>query len=158
LLKANNEITEEQGKSDCIHNGIVLHEQIVICEEDQQPYHTFNDHVADYMEGYFSSDSQHVLKYQPEKEDEADQEIVVKGYFPPSETNIIMQQYFQQGKVFQSFPSSCENDVVFQFLNVLDMDEDSETTSMETSSGEQTNYIEFQERNKTTYAIFQSEI
>jgi hypothetical protein len=34
LLKANHEITEEQGKSDCIHNGAVFHEQIVICEED----------------------------------------------------------------------------------------------------------------------------
>jgi hypothetical protein len=158
LLKANHEITEEQGKSDCIHNGTVLHEKIVICEEDQQPSHTFNDHVVDYMEGYFSSDLQPVLSYQPEKEDEVDQEIVVKGYFPPSETNISMQQDFQQGKVFQSCLSSPENDVVVQFLNGLDMDEDSETASMETSSSEQTNYIEFQESNKTTYAIFQSEI
>jgi hypothetical protein len=88
----------------------------------------------------------------------SDQEIVVKGYFPPSETNISMQQDFQQGKVFQSFLSSPENDVVVQFLSGLDMDEDSETASMETSSSEQTNYIEFQERNKTAYAIFQSEI
>ena len=89
-LKANHEITEEQGKYDCIHNDIVLHEKIVISEEDQQPSHTFNDHLADYMEGYFNSYLQPVLSYQPEKEDEADQEIVVKGYFPPSKTNISM--------------------------------------------------------------------
>jgi hypothetical protein len=97
-----------------------------------------------------------VLSYQLEKEDEFDQEIVVKGYFPPSETNISMQQDFHQGKVFQSCPSSPKNDVVVQFLNGLDMDEDFETASMETSRSEQTNYIEFQESNKTMYAIFQS--
>jgi hypothetical protein len=158
LLKENHEIIEEQGNFDCIHNDIVLHEQIVINEEDQQPSHAFNDHVADYMEGYFSSNLQPVLNYQLEKENEADQEIVVKGYFPPSENNISMQQDFQQGKVFQSCLSSPENDVVVQFLSGLDMDEDSKIASMETSSCEQTNYIEFQQRNKTTYAIFQSEI
>ena len=38
------------------------------------------------------------------------------------------------------------------------MGEDSETASMETSNNEQTNDIELQESNKTTYAIFQSEI
>jgi hypothetical protein len=38
------------------------------------------------------------------------------------------------------------------------MDEDSETASMETSNNEKTNYMEFRESNKTTYAIFQSEI
>jgi hypothetical protein len=53
LLKANHEIIEEQGNSNCIHNVIVLHEKIVISEEDQQPSHTFNDHAVDYMEGYF---------------------------------------------------------------------------------------------------------
>jgi hypothetical protein len=140
--------------SDCIHNGTVLHEKIVISEEYQQPSHTFNDHVVDYMEGYFSSNLQPVLIYQPEKEDEANQEIVVKGYFPPPETNISMEQDFQQGKVFQGCLSSPKNDVVVQFLSGLDMDEDSETTSMKTSSSEQTNYIEFQESNKTVYAIF----
>jgi hypothetical protein len=56
LLKVNHEITKEVGKSDCIHSDIVLHEKIVISEEDQQPSHTFNDPVVDYMEGYFSSD------------------------------------------------------------------------------------------------------
>jgi hypothetical protein len=158
LLKENYEITEEQGKSDCIHNGTVLHEQIVICEEDQQPSHTFIDHAVDHMEDYFSSDLQPVLSYQPEKEDEVDQEIVVKGYFLPSETNASVQQDFQQSKVFQRCLSSPENDVVVQFLNGLDIDEDSETASMETSSSEQTNYIEFQESNKTMYVISQSEI
>ena len=38
------------------------------------------------------------------------------------------------------------------------MDEDSENTSMETSNNEQTNDIDFRERNKTVYATFQSEI
>jgi hypothetical protein len=63
LLKVNHEITEEVGKSDCIHSDIVLHEKNVIREEDQQPSHTFNDHVVDYMEGYFSSDLQPVINY-----------------------------------------------------------------------------------------------
>jgi hypothetical protein len=34
LLKENHEITEEAVKSDCIHGDIVLHEKIVISEED----------------------------------------------------------------------------------------------------------------------------
>ena len=50
-------------KSDCIHNDIVLHEKIVIGEEDQQPSHTFNDPVANYMECHFSSDLQPVINY-----------------------------------------------------------------------------------------------
>jgi hypothetical protein len=49
-------------------------------------------------------------------------------------------------------------DMVVQILSGLDMDEDSETASIETSNNEQTNDIELQESNKTTYAIFQSEI
>jgi hypothetical protein len=49
------------------------------------------------------------------------------------------------------------NDVVFQIISGLDMGEDSETASMETSSSEQTNDIKFQESNKTVYAIVQSE-
>jgi hypothetical protein len=55
LLKVNHEIKEEAGKSNCIHSDIVLHEQIVISEEGQQPSHAFNDRFVDYMEGYFSS-------------------------------------------------------------------------------------------------------
>jgi hypothetical protein len=47
------------------------------------------------------------------------------------------------------------NDMIFQILSGLDMDEYSENASMETSSNEQTNEIELQESNKTTYAIFQ---
>ena len=48
-------MTKEAGKFDCIHSDIVLHEKIVISEEDQQPSHTFNDPIVDYMEGDFSS-------------------------------------------------------------------------------------------------------
>jgi hypothetical protein len=157
-LKENHDITEETGKSDCIHSGTVLHEEIVISKEDQQHSHALNDHVVDYLKGYSNSELQPVLNHQIEKEEEVDQEIVVKGYFPSPETNIDIQQYFQQDKVFQSCLSSPENDVVVQFLSGLDMDEDSETASMETPSSEKTNDIEFQESNKTTSAISQSEI
>jgi hypothetical protein len=44
--------------------------------------------------------------------------------------------------VFQSCLSSLVNDVVVQILSGLDMDEDFETTSMETPSSEKTNDIE----------------
>ena len=54
LLKVNHEIIEEAVKSDCIHSDTILHEQIIVSEEDQQPSHTFKDHVANYMKGYFS--------------------------------------------------------------------------------------------------------
>jgi hypothetical protein len=157
-LKENHDIAEETGKSDCIHSGTVLHEKIVISEEDQQHSHALNDHAADYLKGYSNSELQPMLNHQLEKEDEVDQEIVVKGHLPSPETNIDIQQYFQQDKVFQSCFSSPENDVVVQFLSGLDMDEDSKTASMETPSNEKTNDIGLQESNKTTYAIFQSEI
>jgi hypothetical protein len=64
LLKVNHEITEEAVKFDCIHSDIVLHEKIVISEEDQQPSHTFNDPFVYYMESCFSSDLQPVISYQ----------------------------------------------------------------------------------------------
>jgi hypothetical protein len=83
-------------------------------------------------------------------EDEANQETIVKIHFPSPK----LDEDIQQDKVFQSCLSSPMNDVVVQILSGLEMDEDSETASMETSSSEQTNYIEFQESNKTTYAIF----
>jgi hypothetical protein len=86
LLKENHEIKKEEGKSDC--NSTALHEQIVVSEEYQQPSHAFNDHVANYMEGYVSSDLYPVLNYQLENQDEADQEIVIKGHFPSLELNI----------------------------------------------------------------------
>jgi alpha-N-acetylglucosamine transferase len=54
LLKANHEITEEEGKFD--YNGTALHGQIVVSEEDQQPSHVLNNHVAHYMRGYPNSD------------------------------------------------------------------------------------------------------
>jgi hypothetical protein len=55
LLKENHQIIEEVVKSDCIHSKIVLHEKIVISEEEKQPSHNFNDPVVDYMECHFSS-------------------------------------------------------------------------------------------------------
>ena len=64
MLKVNHEITEEVRNYDCIHSGTVLHEKNVISEEHQQPSHTFNDHVVDYMEGYFNSYLQPVITYQ----------------------------------------------------------------------------------------------
>jgi hypothetical protein len=64
LLKADHEIIEETLKSDCNNSDTVLHEQIVISKEDQQPSHTFNGPVVDYMEGYFISDLQPVINYQ----------------------------------------------------------------------------------------------
>jgi hypothetical protein len=63
LLKADHEITEEALKPDCIHSYIVLYEKIFISKEDQQPSHTFNDPVVDYMEGYFSSDLHPMINY-----------------------------------------------------------------------------------------------
>jgi hypothetical protein len=49
------------------------------------------------------------------------------------------------------------NDVVVQIPSGLDMDENFEIASMETSSSEKTNDIELQENKKMAYAIFQSE-
>jgi hypothetical protein len=89
---------------------------------------------------------------------EVDQGIVVKSHFPSPELDEDIQQDFQQNKVLQSCFSSPMNDVVVQILSGLDMDEGSETASMEISSSEQTNDIEFQESNKTVYATVQSEI
>jgi hypothetical protein len=84
LLKVNHEITKEVEKSDCIHSDIVLHEKIVISEEDQQPSHAFNDHVVDYMEGYFSSDLQHVINYQlGNKDDGQSTSMLDMDFFPP---------------------------------------------------------------------------
>jgi len=54
LLKENNEIIEEVVKS--YYKGTTLHGKIVINEEDQQPSYALNDHVVDYMEGYFCPD------------------------------------------------------------------------------------------------------
>jgi len=60
--------------------------------------------------------------------------------------------------VFQNCLSSLGDDVVVEFLSGLDMDEDFESASMETSNSEKMTAIEFQERNKRKYATFQSEI
>ena len=77
-------MTEEARNFGCIHNGTVLHDKIVISEEDQQPSHEFNDHVVDYMEGYFSSDLQSVLKYQlGNKYDGQSTSVLDMDCFPP---------------------------------------------------------------------------
>jgi hypothetical protein len=84
LLKVNHEITKEACKSHCIHSGTILHEKIVISEEGQKPSHTFNDLVADYMEGYFSSYLQLVMNYQLGNEDDAQSMSVLDmDCFPP---------------------------------------------------------------------------
>jgi hypothetical protein len=84
LLKINHEITEEAEKSDCIHSDLVLHEQIVISEEDQQTSHAFYDCVADYMEGYFNSDLQPVLTYQLGNKDDGQSTLMLDmDFFPP---------------------------------------------------------------------------
>jgi hypothetical protein len=53
LLKENHEVTKEEGKFDC--NSTALHKKMIVDEEDQRPSHALNDHVVDYMGGYFSS-------------------------------------------------------------------------------------------------------
>jgi hypothetical protein len=110
-----------------------------------------NDEI---IESLYEYSSQQKIVAPPLAEDETDQEIVVKSHFSSHE----LDKDIQQDKVFQSCLSSPVNDVVVQILSGLDMDEDSETASMETSSSEQKNDIEFQESNKTVYATFQSEI
>jgi hypothetical protein len=114
-----------------------------------------NDEI---IESLYEYSSQQQIVAPPLAEDEADQEIVVKIHFPSPELDEDIQQDFQQDKVFQSCLSSPVNDVVVQILSGLDMDEDFETASMETSNNERTTDIEFQESNKTVYATFQSEI
>ena len=84
MLKANHEIIEEAGKSDYIHSGTVLHEQFFINEEEQQHSHAFNDHVTDYMEGYFSSYLQPLLNYQlGNKDDGKSTSLLDMDFFPP---------------------------------------------------------------------------
>jgi hypothetical protein len=67
-LKSNHEITEEARKYD--FHGTVLHEKIIVRKKDQQPSYALNDHVFDHMKGSFSLDSQPMLSYQLENEDE----------------------------------------------------------------------------------------
>jgi hypothetical protein len=84
LLKVNHEITEEEGNFDYIHSDTILHEKIVISEEDQQTSHAFNDRFAGYMECYFSSDLQHVLNYQlGNKNDSQSMSVLDMDLFPP---------------------------------------------------------------------------
>ena len=84
LLKVTHEIIEEAVKSDCIHSDIVLHEKIVISEEDQQPSHNFNDPFVDYMESCFSSYLQPVLNCQlGNKDDSKSTSLLDMDFFPP---------------------------------------------------------------------------
>jgi hypothetical protein len=111
LLKVNHEITEEAWNFDCVHSGTILHEKIVISEEGQQPSHTFNDLVANYMEGYFSSYLHLVINYYLGNEDDAQSMSVLDmDCLPP---RVSFQQtlsfdsedcYFQQSQhIFQPF-------------------------------------------------------
>jgi hypothetical protein len=102
LLKVNHEIIEEAGKSDCIQSVIVLHEQIVISEEDQHPSHTFNDPIVDYMEGYFSLDLQLVINYQLGNKDDG------------QSTSMLDMDFLPPGVSFQLALSSDSEDFYFQ--------------------------------------------
>ena len=110
-MKVNHEITEKAGKSDCIHSDIVLHEKIVISEEGQQPSHTFNDPVVDYMEGYFSSDLQPVINYHlGNKYDGQSASVLDMDFFPPTVSfqptlsSFSEDCYFQQSQhIFHPF-------------------------------------------------------
>jgi hypothetical protein len=101
-LKVNHEITEEAVKSDCIHSDIVLHEKIVISEEDQQPSHTFNDPFVDYMESCFSSDLQPVINYQ------------LGNKYDGKSTSVLDMDCLPLGVSFQPTLSSDSEDCYFQ--------------------------------------------
>jgi hypothetical protein len=96
--------------------------------------------MNNHIKGHVSSDLQSMFSYQPEKEEEVAPKSIVQGHFLSLEINIDSQHE----KVFQSIFSSLENDVMVQFSNNINMDEDSETTSMEVSSNKKTNDIDFQ--------------
>jgi hypothetical protein len=113
-LKVNHEITEEAGKSDCIHSDTFLHEQIVISEEEQQPSHTFNDPVFYYMEGYFNSYLHPMINYYlGNKDDGQSKSMLDMDCLPPG---VSLQPtlsfdsedcYFQQSQ--QTFQPRCGN-------------------------------------------------
>jgi hypothetical protein len=132
-LRKNHEISEKIGTSDYIHSRIVLHEKVVIIKEHQLHSHALHDN---YLEGYFNSEFKSVLNHQIKEE--VDQEIFIKGIFLSPRTNVDVQQYYQQDKVFQGCLSSPKNDVVILFLNNLDMDEDFEISHMKTLNNEET--------------------
>jgi hypothetical protein len=101
-LKVNHKITEEAVKSDCIHSDILLHEKIVISEEDRQPFHTFNDPLVDYMEGYFSSDLQPIINYQ------------LGNKYVGQSISVLDMDCFPLGVSFQPTLSSNSEDCCFQ--------------------------------------------
>jgi hypothetical protein len=83
------------------------------------------------------------LKSNHEQTEKVDKCIVAQSHLPSPKIGEDIQQDFQQDKVFQSSLPSPMNDVVVQIISGLDMDDDSETTSMEISSNEKTSDIEF---------------
>jgi hypothetical protein len=101
LFKVNHEITNEAVKSNCIHNDIGLHDKIVINEEDQQPSHTFNDLVVDYMEGYFSSYLHPVIKYH------------LGNKYDGKSTSVLDMDFFPLGVSFQPTLSFDSEDCYF---------------------------------------------
>jgi hypothetical protein len=98
------------------------------------------------------------LKENREQTKKDNQRIVVEIHSPSPELDEDIQQDLQENKVLQSCFPSPTNDVVVQILSGLDMDEGSETPSMETLRNEQTNDIEFQGRKKTMYVTVKSEM
>jgi hypothetical protein len=102
LLKVNLEITKEAVKYDCIHSDIVLHEKIVISEEDQQPSHTFNDPIVDYMESCFNSYLQSVINYQ------------IGNKYDGKSTSVLDMDCFPLGVSFQPALSSDSKYCYFQ--------------------------------------------
>jgi hypothetical protein len=102
LLKVNHEITEEAVKSNYIHSDIVLHEKIVIREEDQQPSHTFNEPFVNYMEGDFSSYLHPVINYH------------LGNKYDGQSTSVLDMDCFPLGVSFHPALSSDSEDCYFQ--------------------------------------------
>jgi len=83
------------------------------------------------------------LKTNHEQIEKVDQRFIVKSHFPCPELDEDIQQDPQENKVFRSCLSSPVNDVVVRIPMGLDMDEGAGNASMEISSSEKTNDIEF---------------
>jgi len=94
-----------------------------------------NDEI---IEALYEYSTQQQIVAPPLVEGEADHKIFAESHFPSPE----LDEDIQQDKVFQSCLCSPMNDVVVQILSGVDMDEDSENASMETSNNEQTNDID----------------
>jgi hypothetical protein len=117
----------------CFSSFELLKENIcsISGQESSKHERSGDDNIMNnHIKGHVSSNLQSMFSYQPEKEEEVAPESIVQGHFLSPEINIDSRHE----KVFQSIFSSLENDVVVQFLNNIDMDEDSETASMEVSN------------------------